>query len=335
METEIIRPEHAGLLPSEIVLANMSPEQIEERCLVIDKIAEARQRMIQTCLKRASNGDFIDFDGKPYLEGEGAMRIASTVGIHVERPEVTVEWVGDDCFVEAFGEASWPVTGARASAIGDCNTRDKFFSGKDGESATMAKMLESANGDRHIAARMLLGKIKKKAVENWTSRVVCAVMGIKGLTWDDLAGLGFARERAGAGVQYAKGSATAGKTTGRGKAQAAPFVQFADIKAQAVGAVVSTAAFCVSGSGRSVNVKGDQKPIFDVMIRDPKNAAVSPIKASLWGNQPEWWSVGCLVDIQKLQVKEYNGQPQYTIQEWSPPQQVEAPPEESEVPSGN
>lgn len=315
MSTEIIeRPEQQqqlGELQSS-ALARMTESQIDQAIAVMDKVAEARQRFIQVCLRRAEADDFIDFDGKPYLEGEGAQRVASTVGIQLEEPTRKAHWEGDDCFIEISGGAYWPLTGARSFEIGVCNTRDKFYAGRNGESATMGKMLEACNNDRKLASRMLEGHITKKALMNWTSRVVSAVMGIKGISWNRLESLGFGKEGAGAKVQFGKGKDAAKKGADL------PFVPLYELPTIPKDSHVSTSAVVSRFATRTANTRSGAKEVLDVMLNGVEPETDSPIefKASMWGSKPDWLGQGTEVDVLDLEVGAYQGKPQYTIKAW-------------------
>lgn len=306
-DTQIIqRPEPAPLAVLDNKLATMSADQIDNMIAVMDKAADARQRIFQACLRRAQPDDFIDFDGKPYLEGEGADRIAATVGIQLGRPLIEVRTVGDDIFVEVVGEATWPMTGAIASEFGSCSTRDKFFSGRDGDSATMSRLLESANGDRKLAAEMLAGHVKKKAIANWKSRVVSAVLGVKGLTWADLEKLGLNRSQAGAGVQFKKGSNQSVKQ--QQSNEPAGFVPLAEAAKLPAGSRYSTSALIKSINGSEQNGKAKwQATVFDGPIE---------LRISGWGDVPAWAVPNANAHITLCEVNASAGRVFHNVKTW-------------------
>lgn len=292
-------------------LAQMTEQQIDQLIRTVDKVADARQRIIQACLRRAEPDDFINFDGKPYLEGEGAQRVAATVGIQIGRPEVDVRTEGDDVFVEVLGEAFWPLTGSRVCEMGSCSTRDKFFSGKDGRSATMGKFIEAAGGDRRLGVQMMVGHVKKKAWSNWVSRVVCAVMGIKGLTWQRLGELGFSSKTAGAQVNFAKGAEKAKAAAKTGKlAEPAGYVPLSELPNLAAGSVVSTTGDCTKVRGAKTK---DQKN--DLVYATLTDAGVS-IDVSKWGTVPDWLVLGARVYVTQMNVRIVGSQRYYNVDGW-------------------
>ncbi len=275
---------------------------------VMDKAADARKAIFQACLRRAQPDDFIDFDGKPYLEGEGADRIAAIVGIQLSRPLIEVRTVGDDIFVEVVGEATWPLTGAVASEFGSCSTRDKFFSGRDGDSATMSRLLESANGDRKLAAEMLAGHVKKKAIANWKSRVVSAVLGVKGLTWADLEKLGLNRSQSGAAVQFKKGSNQSVKQQQSQPDAPAPFLPLAEAAKLPAGSKYSTSAIIKAISSADQN----GKPKWRTTVYD------GPVELFMtgWGEIPEWAVPGANAHVTNCEINKSGDRVYHNVKAW-------------------
>lgn len=168
------------------------------------KQIELRARLLRTALKALKPHDIQDFEGKPYIEGEGAARIMSVIrGFKVDEARFQIEQIHPHYFVEC----SVPIEfmGATTVALGDCSTADPFFVGKDGKGGLYAKHLERT-GSETIAARLILGDAKKKARENAVSRGVTELLGLKGLSWKDLGELGFLRAEAGAKIAFKSGS---------------------------------------------------------------------------------------------------------------------------------
>ena len=168
------------------------------------KQLELRSKLLMLGLKALKPHDFQDFDGKPYLEGEGAARIMAVVrGFKVGEAKFVVENITPHYFIECGIPMEF--MGATTVAIGDCSTADGFFTGAGGSAGRYGKYI-AQTGSEIMAARLLLGDAKKKARENAISRGVCELLGLKGLSWDDLALLGFTRGQAGAKVNFKQGS---------------------------------------------------------------------------------------------------------------------------------
>lgn len=168
------------------------------------KQIELRSRLLQTALKALKPHDIQDFDGKPYIEGEGAARIMSVIrGFKVGEARFQIEQIHPHYFIEC--SIPMEFMGATTFALGDCSTADPFFVGREGKGGLYAKHLERT-GSETMAARLILGDAKKKARENAISRGVTELLGLKGLSWEDLAKLGFSRTEAGAKISFKSGS---------------------------------------------------------------------------------------------------------------------------------
>ena len=171
----------------------------EDRIAVIEKEMELRQRMLMACVKTKFAHDWIDVGGKPYLEGEGAERIAAVVGISIKKPEITrKKKANGHLYIEAMLEGT--CGGRTVTEIGDCSSDDKFYQRKVYNPETKTKELKpQAPEDVNEA------DVVKKAIQNGKSRLICSMVGIKGLSWEDLEKLGLDRSKAGATVSYKKG----------------------------------------------------------------------------------------------------------------------------------
>jgi hypothetical protein len=183
----------------------------EEKVMLTEKYVETagrqielRSKLLMTALKALKPHDFQDFEGKPYLEGEGAARIMAVVrGFKVGEAKFKIENIAPHYFIECEIPMEW--MGQTTVALGDCSTADPFFTGKAGNGGIFKKHLDRT-GSETMAARLVLGDAKKKARENAISRGVSELLGIKGLSWDDLAAFGFRRAEAGGSIQFKTGS---------------------------------------------------------------------------------------------------------------------------------
>lgn len=349
--TAIVRPaDEAEQLPGLLnsPLARMTPAQVDKFVDAVDRVAETRQRMIQICVKRSEPKDWVDFGGKPYLQGQGGQRIASVVGIEIGPPVWGDErWDGEDFFCDVSATFYWPLTGARVTEIGFCSTRDKFFAA-DSDNSKYNQCLRQCNGDRHAAANMLRGEVRKKALSNCVGRGVSAVMGIKGLSWESLAKYGLTPEQSGGRVAFdgnkAKGAAQPQQqrsqgsqsqprgTAGTGQANqpagrkpAAPrkpaqpdrWVDLFNLPAEPVGSIVGiSAAYIDSARARQVKVKDEEKTVTDMelSLQAPDGTAFR-CKASLFGSvDPKLvGETSPCVRFLRCKVGEYKGQAQYTV----------------------
>jgi len=275
-------------------LSTLTDEQLAQREAAIIRAADAKKRLTVAALTLAYPKDFQDFDGKPYLTGDGAERLCG-VGIKLSEPQFTKDQVGGHWFVECLIEAEWPACGVRCCEVGTCNTGDKLWN-NNSERCEINKLTEKFGGDTALASRALLGWVMKKARQNAVSRAVGGVLGIKGLRWEDIAKIGFTPEGAGAQVQY-KAKKSAKKSTG-----ALETVDVAGLLKLAVGSKVSVRSRMLGGP--EFSAKSTRFTVGDIHC-----------KATLFvrGTDPvdDAYGPGAEVFAPVVEVSEYQGKPMY------------------------
>lgn len=277
-------------------LATLTDEQIALREAAIIRAAEAKKRLTIAALTLAYPKDFQDFDGKPYLTGDGAERLCG-VGIRLSEPVFTKDRVDGHWFVECVIEAEWPACGLRCCEIGTCDTGDKLWN-NDAERSQINKLREKFGGDEALANRALLGWVMKKARQNAVSRAVGGVLGVKGLRWEDLAKAGFTPDKAGAQVTF-KGKKTAKKSTG-----ALETVDVAGLLSLAIGSEVSVRAKLLSVEVKAQGTKyiiGDVEHKAELFFKDQTD----PL--------PEWCAAGVELFFPKVRASEYQGRTNYWV----------------------
>lgn len=277
-------------------LATMTPQQQEAAIGQIERAAEAKKRLILGAIKRCYPHDFVDFDGKPYLQGEGANRLCD-VGIRLSAPVFEVEVVGDDVFVECLVEADWPAMRQSDTGLGTCNTRDKLWDNKSPRSY-MNQCRERAGDNESLARKMLVGHIKKKAHSNATARAVCAVMGIKGLTWDELAAIGFTADKAGAQVKYKRKATkeSAAKASEKPEVVSLAVLQtLADGSMSAVVGIIKSFTdgaksrrFLISDGTEEMNIHVQLDKVADWMTPETE-VYFSRVEVALYSNKLYYW----------------------------------------------
>lgn len=152
--------------------------QIVERIRMLDTL-------IRHCLCRTQPYDWIDFDGTPYLEGEGGARMAVVLGCDYPRSvfDVTKKDNGH-FFVECYTDI---VLGGRSvSGMGDCSSDEKFFTRMypTGKLDGTGKEIKEKRGPQPHEVNIM--DLKKKAEQNALTRAVTTFLGIRGLSWGDL-----------------------------------------------------------------------------------------------------------------------------------------------------
>ncbi len=270
---------------------------------LVEKQIELRQKLLMTAIKATKKHDWIDFGGKPYLEGEGASRIMAAVrGFKVGEALFQEEKLGDHYFIDCLMQIEW--MGQSTVSQGDCSTVDKFFTGAEGDAGILAKE-EKRTGSKEIAARLIRGDARKKARENALSRGVTELMGLKGLTWDDLKELGYGAEQAGAKVEFKTGSQ--GGKTGN--------LKIVEALQATVGSIINVQGKIANVTERKVKTKNGDSPITDYLLIEPDNNAT--IKVSCWGTKLPGAEKDKWLHCEKVSVTEYQNRLQFSAKEVS------------------
>lgn len=274
-------------------LATMTAEQIDAQCAKLERIAEAQTRLIMTALKtKTRNKDWIDFGGKPYLTGDGAERLCA-VGIRLGTPMFDVRHDGEDIIVDCLLEASWHFTGQTVTGLGSCSTRDKLYGTSEYELC-----LARAEGSTRLARKLLEGHIKKKAQKNATGRAVSAVMGISGLSWDDLKPYGIILDGAGARVDFKKGATAATRSAAK-----------KDVRRSTVAELLKLGKGSITAVGGAIRLANAFAKFWKFAVRDETGECTIII----WKQEPlpDIAAAGNEVFFPKVEVREYQGSPQY------------------------
>lgn len=286
-------PEEARAMAKEVTIIAQGQETMltEKYIEQAGKQIELRSKLLMLGLKALKPHDFQDFDGKPYLEGEGAARIMAVVrGFKVGEAKFAEQNIAPHYFVEC--SIPMEFMGATTVAFGDCSTADVFFTGKEGNGGRYGKY-KAQTGSEIMAARLLLGDAKKKARENAISRGVCELLGLKGLNWDDLAQLGFTKGQAGAKINFKQGSQGAESKT----------LTISDAAQAAKGSVINIRGKVIDCKEREVKTSKGPSTITDYVLTDEK----AKIKVSKWGSTIEGLSVDQTLFAEKVTVGEYQG----------------------------
>lgn len=269
----------------------------EQYVAIARKQIELRSNLIMIALKALKTHDFQDFEGKPYLEGEGAARIMAIVrGFKVSEAKFIVEQITPHYFVDC----SIPIEfmGATTVAIGDCSTSDSFFTGRDGKGERFKRYVEQT-GSEIMATRLLLGDAKKKARENAISRGVSELLGLKGLTWADLEQLGFSRSGAGSTISFKQGS------QGR-ELKTLTVTEAMNIKA---GSIIDIKAVLVDWEVKQVGK--DKKDITFYLLHDGTNKII----VKKWGKAKEGLEINKEVLCTNVKTELYQDNLQFLTKE--------------------
>jgi hypothetical protein len=171
----------------------------------IEGSLQAYQRILAKAIQFTHAGDWVDQNGKPYLMGSGAERIARPFGISISKPKI---WREDrkDAKGDFYIYFCQAVVGSRALDVemtfeGSCSSRDRFFAQvttyQNNQKVTNLRPAEDIDETN----------IRKKAYTNMFVNGVTRLLGIRGLQWSFLEECGIKKAEA-ARVEYGgKGAA--------------------------------------------------------------------------------------------------------------------------------
>ena len=164
-----------------------------------EKRVEAMNRIKKMALKLTNPYDWVDENGKPYLQTSGAEKVARLFGISWRISEPTKENLEGGHFSYTYrGEFS--LAGATIDAIGTRSSKDGFFKkytweGPEGNK----KRIELP------ASEIDVGDVKKSAYTNLLGNGITRLLGIRNLTYEDLKEYAGVTKEMVAPVEYKKG----------------------------------------------------------------------------------------------------------------------------------
>lgn len=173
----------------EVVVVEEAPIALieDDRLLAIAENAAKRvlamRRIIAAVLELTSSNDWVDEGGKPYLQGSGAEKVARMFGV-VWQVNTTpqIETDSDGHYTYTF-EGTFGLGNAEPiNAIGTRSSRDGFFSVDHGRDRDLTEINR--------------GDVKKAAVTNLRVNGISQLLGLRNLTWEDLAASGITPDKA-------------------------------------------------------------------------------------------------------------------------------------------
>lgn len=138
-----------------------------------EKFVELQSKIRQMAVKVTSIFDWIDEGGKPYLQEQGAQKIAMCFGISIQNVSCETDHnkdsKGDYIVYNYNGEAVWQ--GRVTPQLGTCSSRDKFFGRRKGELLPLTEVN--------------LPDVRKKAYTNMLNRAIKSCLGLS-YTWAEI-----------------------------------------------------------------------------------------------------------------------------------------------------
>lgn len=203
MQTEERKPD-----PKEIVVVQQqSLTEVSD-----DLIANAERRIadlgkiLTLSLRITNHQDWVDQQGKPYLMGSGAEKVARLFGVSWDEPNVEKILSNDEKGSYYFYKVTSTFRMGKDSigAIGTCSLKDPFFGTQ-----------KNAEGRREQKAQSEVDEmdILKKGVTNCIVNGVTRLLGLRNLTWEQVQGAGLKKEAV-ASVEYKKSTPAPGGDMG-------------------------------------------------------------------------------------------------------------------------
>jgi len=165
-----------------------------------EKRIEAMNKIKRIALKLTNPHDWVDENGRPYLQASGAEKVGRLFGISWRVSEPIKEDLEGGHFMYTYtGEFS--LAGATIDAIGTRSSKDAFFK----------KYLYEGEGMNRRRAGELPpseidpGDVKKSAYTNLLGNGITRMLGIRNLTYDDLAEFAGIQKSQITSVEFKKG----------------------------------------------------------------------------------------------------------------------------------
>ena len=187
------------------VVVSKGPAVLDvERLRVLAETAEERvqlmDRIIRASLAVCRPQDWVDLGGRPYPTEAGAERMARLWGIHirvVEGPERIDR--GDHYIYRTKVHARSDLLGRSTEVVGMRSSRDPFF---------CVRYITQPDGTRRREI-LPMEAVDERAVAvasqtNAKVRAIGELLGLRGLSWEDLERYGFTPERAAGRVVFEK-----------------------------------------------------------------------------------------------------------------------------------
>lgn len=176
----------------EIVPAVLGTDNLVKMAEFAEKRIEAMKRIKTAALMVTSQHDWIDQNGKPYLQVSGSEKVARLFGIswRIDEPQLTTE---EDGHFSYTYKGYFTLGSATIEAIGSRGSKDLFFS------RSHQKDIPPSEIDRN--------DIKKAAYTNLLGNGITRMLGLRNLTWEEVKSAGIDKDKVGK-VDYGKAEMT-------------------------------------------------------------------------------------------------------------------------------
>lgn len=167
----------------------------ERHVALAEQSIESSKKLRLLALRATSAEDWTDFGGTPYLHAAGALKIATAFGISLSGLKVDSlrEKLDEHEVIRFVARATAKFLGREVDVEGVASSDDPFFARKNGRQLPLAEVN--------------LSSVRKKALTNAQARAVKAVLGLQGVTWQEVRAAGI-RKDAVPQVEYSKPKAS-------------------------------------------------------------------------------------------------------------------------------
>lgn len=189
--------ENNELVIQEDVLPAIGDDTLIALAEQAEKRIDAMNKIKNIALRLTNKHDWVDQNGKPYLQASGAEKIGRMFGISWQISEPIFEGEEGGHFNYTY-KGTFSLVGASIEAIGTRSSKDGFFrkySYPKGQDRVELPPSEIDKGD-----------VKKSAYTNLLANGITRLLGIRNLTYDDLNQFAQIRKDDMARVEYKKGT---------------------------------------------------------------------------------------------------------------------------------
>ena len=167
------------VMDAEVVDSSIVPvasEALVELAAQAERRVEAINKIKQYSLRLTQPGDWVDQNGKPYLQVSGAEKIARLFGISWRIDEPIREELEGGHYIYTY-KGYFSLAGAEIEAIGSRSSKDPFF-----------KRYVYVNGERKELPPSEIdpGDVKKAAYTNCIGNGITRLLGLRNISYEDL-----------------------------------------------------------------------------------------------------------------------------------------------------
>jgi len=196
-----------ALATEEIALQPIADDSLVSIADTAEKRIDAMHRIKTMALKLTNAHDWVDEGGKPYLQSSGAEKVARMFGVcwRVNEPTMDKEEGGHYTYTYT-GEFS--LGASTIDAVGTRSSKDPFFTKY--EYGDIDPETNKKKRTKLPASEISRGDVKKSAYSNLLANGITRVLGIRNLTYEDLAKAGISKDTI-TSIEYKKAGDSSSK----------------------------------------------------------------------------------------------------------------------------